>query len=112
LARRRRGPFSEIIELGSAHRFIAGGKERKKEGCIMGKLMIEIPQKNSGEYVVTQAQDGIDLLNWIKERHFSSVPKKSKKPLEAIGLWKGRYDDQVSSEDIQKNWRVETWKRS
>lgn len=78
----------------------------------MGKLMIEIPQKNSGEYVVTQAQDGIDLLKWIEQRHLTSSPKKRKKPLEAIGLWKGRYDDQVSSEDIQKNWRVETWKRS
>jgi len=68
----------------------------------MGKLMIEIPQKNSGEYVVTQAQDCIDLLNWIKERHLSSVPKKRRKSMESIGLWKDRYDDHVSSEDIQK----------
>ncbi|HOC58639.1 MAG TPA: hypothetical protein PKN70_01730 [Smithellaceae bacterium] len=52
----------------------------------MGKLMIEIPQKNSGEYVVTQAQDGIDFLNWIKERHLSSVPKKRRKSMESIGL--------------------------
>ncbi|MBC8385888.1 MAG: hypothetical protein H8E57_10275 [Candidatus Cloacimonetes bacterium] len=45
------------------------------------------------------------IENWIHKMERESEQKN------IIGIWGDRFDDEVSSEGIQRNWRENKWKR-
>jgi len=46
------------------------------------------------------------IENWFADR------AKLKDATNVVGIWKERFDDDESAEEIQKEWRKDLWKKS
>ncbi len=79
----------------------------------MGVIVIKVPQDVSLEFNVSDIQKGNGILTMLKSMIKPQTRNKNKASLDdLVGIWSERFDDTMSSEEIQRTWRRTTWNRS
>lgn len=99
--------FFQIIALDSKPVLIyikEGGKK-------MGSININVPGDIELEYKIENTEAIEKILRIIKGVSKKEKVKKPQGNDEIVGIWKDRFPEELSSEIIQKNLRMETWRR-
>ncbi len=75
----------------------------------MGMISINVPGDMKLDYKIENSETVEKIIKIIKN---AGVKKRVKrKDADIVGIWKDRFDERLSSEEIQKQWREKNWDR-
>jgi len=77
----------------------------------MGSINITVPGDIKMEYKIENTEVIEKIIQIIKGTHEMEKTKKQQGDEGVIGIWKDRFPEDMSSEMVQKNLRMTTWKR-
>lgn len=79
----------------------------------MGVIVIKVPQDISMELEVSDIRQGDGILAMLKSMVKPPARTRKKSSLnDLVGIWSERFDENISSEEIQRTWRRTMWNRS
>ncbi len=74
----------------------------------MGRISIDVPGDMNLKYEINDLETIEKIIRIIK---ISDEQKSKKKSDHIVGIWRNRNDENIPSENIQKELREKTWKR-
>lgn len=72
----------------------------------MGLITIKIPQEIKIDCEIIDKNFAEDLIEKLRKN------EDGNSELEVFGIWKNRFKSSETSEEIQRKWRKNSWKRS
>ena len=83
----------------------------KEEGNTMGSINITVPGDINLEYKIENNEVIEKIIQLIKGTGGKKKTKKYQEDDDIVGIWENRFPGNMSSEMIQKDLRITTWKR-
>jgi hypothetical protein len=83
----------------------------KAGGNTMGSINITVPGNINLEYKIENNEVVEKIIQIIKGTGEKEKTGKFHEDDDIVGIWKNRFPENMSSEMIQKDLRITTWKR-
>jgi hypothetical protein len=83
----------------------------KEGGNTMGSINITVPGDINLEYKIENNEVVEKIIQIIKGTGEKKKTEKYQGDDDIVGIWKNRFPGDMSSEMIQKDLRITTWKR-
>jgi hypothetical protein len=103
----QKSPLKKIIALDRRMLF----NYIKEGGNTMGSINITVPGDINLEYKIENNEVVEKIIQLIKGTGEKKKSGKCQGDDDIVGIWKNRFPGNMSSEMIQKDMRITTWKR-